>query len=179
MTSTNVRSWQFRLIRHASDLQTADLYLYPELDGSSVVEDYYDLDGAGQLEAYVRYVRERHPEWLADDAVPIYWTVQSAGGKKITETAPFQDSPADEFRRHLTRNFLTYFTWPQDAGTGERLDWYRLPVRNDRFPEFAKALAWLPSPLQPTCPLRSILESRAGHSPRLAAWLAADRPPRE
>lgn len=43
---------------------------------------------------------------------------------------------------------------------GDDKPWY-LEV-NDRFPEFAKALAWTPSPLQPTCPLASILRSRRG-----------------
>lgn len=42
------------------------------------------------------------------------------------------------------------------------MDWFRLPVRNDRFPEFGEALGWLPSPLQPYAPLRSIMASRHG-----------------
>jgi hypothetical protein len=175
MSSTSPHRWAFRYIKSDTEREVPDLYLYPELDGSSVVEDLDELDGVGQLEAYVRYVRERHPQWWADDAVPIYWSVRSPEPENIHETAPFQDDPDDEFRRHLAQNFLTYFTWPRDAATGEPLDWYLLPVRNDRFPEFAKALGWLPSPLQPTCPLRSIMESRSGSSPRLANWQAADR----
>jgi len=46
------------------------------------------------------------------------------------------------------------------------LDWFKLPVKNSRFPEFAQALDWTPSPMQPTCPLRSILASRNRIGPR-------------
>jgi hypothetical protein len=32
-----------------------------------------------------------------------------------------------------------------------------LPVRNERFPEFARALVWLPAPFQSHAPLRPIV----------------------
>jgi hypothetical protein len=55
------------------------------------------------------------------------------------------------------KNFLTFFTPPVDAKTGEFMNWWRLSVRNTRFPAFAKALGWLPSPFQQFAPLRSIM----------------------
>lgn len=138
-----------------------DLVLYPELDCSAMADDVYELDGQGQFEAYVQYLERRHPEWLEADAVPIVWSVHS-NWHGVFEAAPFT-AWGDAVG---WGNFLTHFTWPEDAITGEPLDWYQLPVVNDRFPEFAKALAWTPSPLQPTCPLTSIVRSRCG-------WYAA------
>lgn len=145
--------WLFRS-RRSGCLFRKDLVLYPELDCSAMVDDVYELDGEGQFEAYVQYLERRHPEWLQMDAVPIYWSIHSHW-EGVFEAAPFTNPAYDG-------DFLTHFTWPEDAHTGEPLDWYALPVINDRFPEFAKALSWTPSPLQPTCPLASILRSRRG-----------------
>jgi predicted GIY-YIG superfamily endonuclease len=145
--------WTFRSLRSGYEFRK-DLVLYPELDCSAMVDDVYELDGEGQLEEYVQYLERRHPEWLAADAVPIVWSVHS-NWHGVFEAAPFAHS-------YIGMDFLTHFTWPEDAATGEPLDWYALPVVNDRFPEFAKALAWTPSPLQPTCPLASIVRSRNG-----------------
>lgn len=133
-----------------------DLYLYPELDCSAMLDDYWDEPGEDQLATYIQRIKEEDPKWWAADAVPIYWAVQSDQGG-IYECAPFQ--PHYQFTESM--HFLTDYTWPHDED-GEWLDWYALPVRNDRFPEFARALNWLPAPLTPTCPLRSIASSRAG-----------------
>lgn len=154
--------WTFETL-HGGHRRTIDLYLLAELDCSAMVDDYYELDGEGQLAEYVQYLERRYPQWLDDDAVPILWTVAGPG---TYEFAPFQSgrfAATSEAGPH--QDFLTYFTWPYDRRTGDQLDWFKLPVRNDRFAEFAQALDWLPSPLQPTCPLRSILASREGTDP--------------
>jgi hypothetical protein len=124
-----------------------------EHHATSMVEDVGYLDGEGQLAAYVQYIEEGYPAWLKDDAVPIVWTVHSHW-RGLIEMAPFQadDQP----------DFLSYFSWPEDVKTGELVDWFHLPVVMDRFPDFTEALGWLPSPLQRTCPLRSIMRSRDG-----------------
>lgn len=145
--------WVFASLR-SGHIFRKDLVLYPELDCSAMVDDVYELDGQGQFDAYVQYIERRHSEWLKNDAVPIVWSVHS-NWHGVFEAAPFAHS-------YIGQDFLTHFTWPEDAHTGEPLDWYALPVVNDRFPEFAKALAWTPSPLQPTCPLASIVRSRNG-----------------
>jgi predicted GIY-YIG superfamily endonuclease len=148
--------WVFRS-RESNWEKQANLFLYPELECSSMVDNVHYLDSEGQFEEYVQYLERRYPEWLDADAVPIIWSVRSRESvDSIYETAPFQPFAPG------WGDFLTHFTWPVDIKTGERLDWFRLPVVNERFPEFAEALAWTPSPLQPTCPLRSILRSRAG-----------------
>jgi predicted GIY-YIG superfamily endonuclease len=162
--------WTFhtRLTGHE---HRSDLVLYPELDCSPMVDDVWELDGQGQFEEYVQYLERRHPEWLEADAVPIVWSVHGGWANGIFEAAPFT-AYGDSVD---WGNFLAHYTWPVDAINGEPLDWYALPVVNDRFPEFAKALAWTPSPLQPTCPLASIVRSRNGQyaAPAPAHRLAA------
>lgn len=160
VNAKNTGRWIFESLASGYE-KRRDLYLYPELDYSPMVDDYWDEPGADQLAAYIRGVRESYPDWWAADAVPIYWSVR-AEQDGIYETAPYQQfDPA-----HRRRDFLTGYTWPHDED-GEFLDWYALPVRNDRFPEFARALNWLPAPLTPTCPLRSIASSRAGICPSI------------
>lgn len=61
---------------------------------------------------------------------------------------------------------LTLFTWPEDPTTGERVDWFRLPVRDRARSTFWRALGWMPAPMQPTLPLRSLVASWHGQ-PRL------------
>ncbi len=143
------RRWRFQSRKSGFEKVTT-LWLYPELDYSTCVDDADDQSGAGQLAFYLDNLRRARPEYWEADAVPIYWFVRGDPG--ITEQAP---NNADE--RSLDKHFLTSFTPPVDAATGEPLNWWRLPVRNDRSPEFAKALGWLPSPFQEFAPLRSIV----------------------
>lgn len=152
--------WVFHYRRSGVAVRT-DLWLYPELECSAMVDDVHELDGQGQFEEYVQYLEQRHSEWLKADAVPVIWSVHNGWDRSVFEAAPFTawgDAAS-------WGNFLAHYTWPEDAHTGEPLDWYALPVINDRFPEFAKALGWTPSPLQPTCPLTSLVRSRCGHYP--------------
>lgn len=144
------------------------LWLYPELNCSSCVDDCWSEDGYEQLEHYVDYIEAHQPEWLRVDAVPIYWFVDGRGDNgrgNCFEAAPFCSNTLRLDRQGNHINFLSYFSWPVSVRTGEPLDWFRLPIKMDRFPAFAEALGWQPSPLQPTAPLTSILRSRAGRPP--------------
>lgn len=148
--------------------RSTDLYLYGELDCSAVVDEYDWLDGEGQLSEYIDYLEHNHPQWLEDDQVPILWSVR---GDQTAEFAPFQAGKfALEAAGGPSHDFLSYFSWPYDSNTGAELDFFKLPVRIDRFPEFAAALDWMPSPLQPTCPLRSIMDSRECRVRRPEGW---------
>lgn len=158
-------TWMFESSRYAGLVRKTPLQLYPELDLSSCVDDCWDDDGETQLDYYVDYVTRNHPEWLDSDAVPICWFVEGDG---VFEAAPFQHLEVAYPTVPIMwdrENFLTHFTWPWRMKNGhpERLDWMRLPVRFDRFPLWAKALGWTPSPLQPTAPLASIIQSRQGN----------------
>jgi hypothetical protein len=148
------RKWRFRA-RGADFEMVSPLWLYPEIDCSACVDDVYDLSGEEQLDYYVDYIRARHPDWWEADAVPICWSVRGDGVfEEAPNNAPY--GPTDN-----GENFLTFWTPPVDAETGEPLNWWRLPVRNMRFPAFAKALGWLPSPFQEFAPLRSIVMNAA------------------
>jgi hypothetical protein len=147
---TMTRTWRFRSLKSGFE-KVSSLWLYPELDCSSCVDDADDQSGAGQLAYYVDCVRRDYPQWWEVDAVPIYWSVRGDAG--IAEHAP---NNARDFALP-DKNFLTFFTPPRDAKTDAPLNWWSLPVRNDRFPEFAKALGWMPSPFQRIAPLRSIV----------------------
>lgn len=152
------RQWRFRS-RQTGYEHTTSLWLYPEIDCSSCVGDCdKDESGAEQLAYYVDYVRRNYPSWWEADAVEIYWSVRGEG---VAEHAPCNALSG--------RSFLTTFTPPVDARTGAELNWWRLPVRNDRFPAFAKALGWLPSPFQEFAPLRSIITKRVNMRPAASA----------
>lgn len=134
-----------------------EIWLYPELECSSMVDDYCDRSGEDQLAEYVRYICREYPQYWEQDAVPIYWMVDGSPEPGICETAPFHPQrPGMSF----DEDFLTHCTWPRNPETGEGLDWFTLPVRYSRFPGFGKALGWVPSPMQPYAPLRSIMTSK-------------------
>ena len=141
------RKWRFRS-RDGGFEKISPLWLYPEINGSSWVDEAEDQSGVGQLAYFIAWIRRRYPEQWKADAVPIFWSVRGDG---VFEIAP------NNARDIIGKNFLTVFTPPVDARTGEPLNWWRLPVRNDRFPAFAKALGWLPSPFEEFAPLRSIV----------------------
>lgn len=129
------------------------LTLFPEIDLEPYVEDLYDESGEDQFWYWVKKVQEKRPDEYAADAVPIHWYVD---GGTVFESAPFQ--PEGRCRGD---NFLSFYTWPVEDGH-KYVDWYSMPVVHDRFPKFAAALGWSPAPLQPTCPLKSIVASKLG-----------------
>lgn len=138
--------------------KTDRLYLYGEINGSAMLDDYQDESGTDQLHAFARYLSRNSRDELAVDAVPIFWSVR---GERTVEAAPWCPSST-----WLPEHFLDRFTHPREVRTGKPLDWFTLPVRQDRFPAFQKALGWKPSPLQAHCPIVSILRSRG-----LGGWL--------
>ncbi|WP_189910770.1 hypothetical protein [Streptomyces albogriseolus] len=150
--------WRFSS-RKTGYERVVPLELHPEINLSPMVDEYYDESGEEQFRQWVKVVRRECPKQWEEDAVSIYWGVSSPGNG-VFETAPFQRQFMD--RVPPVQDFLAYFTWPVHETTGEKLDWFKLPVVNERFKAWAEALDWTPSPLQATCPLRSIVESRGG-----------------
>jgi hypothetical protein len=120
------------------------LHLYPELDCSSCVDEC-DGDGQEQLQYYCDYIKRRYSQWWEADAVPILWTIVEDQG----EHSGFCCESIDRM--------ITFYPVVTNLKTGEPINWYQLPVGNERFPEFARALVWLPAPFQPHAPLRSIV----------------------
>jgi hypothetical protein len=145
-----LQQWHLQSRRYAH-AKVTELYLYPELDCSACVQELDDdATGDEQLRYYCDYIKNRYPQLWKDDAVPILWTVMGDGDGFGCEFAPCHSGIRDD-------NVLTYYHSPINVKTGEGVNWYRLPVMNRRFPAFAKALGWLPSPFQMTAPLRSIV----------------------
>jgi len=126
------------------------LWLMPELEYEPYLDEWWPESEMSPFWFWVNVVMQKCPDAYQADAVPIYWTVMPS-----YETAPFQKLSwqADDF--------LTSFTWPLDR-FGNRIDWFSLEVRHNRFKGFAEDLAWRPSALQPYCPLKSIVESKRG-----------------
>jgi hypothetical protein len=141
---------KWRLLSRGSDhVKITNLWLYPELNCSACIDDCYDQTGDEQLRYYCDYIQRRYSHWWESDAVPIYWAVMGDDDGFGCERAPFHTDDGN--------NILTFYRAPINVRTGEPVNWYRLPIINNRFPKFAAALGWLPSPGQLTAPLRSIV----------------------
>jgi hypothetical protein len=153
-TPKKLEKWRLQS-RESNHFKITALWLYPELDCSSCVDNVYQASGEEQLAYYCEYLRTayggRYRHWWNDDAVPIYWSVMGDDDGFGCEQAPFHidDNPR--------RDVLTYYYPPINVRTGNLINWYQLPVINNRFPEFAAALGWLPAPGQLFAPLRSIV----------------------
>ncbi|MFF9287546.1 hypothetical protein [Streptomyces griseosporeus] len=142
---------------------TEELVLYAEPDGSSMSDDYLPEEAdAEQLwrewtDRYaVTYHREQ-PDRYQLGEVPIYWFVTTPSFTGRFEAAPFAPNV-------LPENFLSHYTLPMNAETGERINWVRLRVADrgwnkttaDKGGFIQEATGWKPSPLQPTMNFLSI-----------------------
>ncbi|WP_202036272.1 hypothetical protein [Streptomyces mexicanus] len=146
--------WTFTT-RRGTYTQDAELILCPEPDGSSMSDDYLpDEISAHELwrmwvDRYAVTYHQRYPEKYRVGEVPIFWTVTSGSG--VFEQAPHS-------AHGLSEDFLTHYTHPVHAETGERVNWMRLPVMDrgwngttaDKGGFIQEATGWKPSPLQPT-----------------------------
>jgi hypothetical protein len=83
--------------------------------------------------------------------VPIFWSIVEDQG----EHSGFCCESVDRV--------MTIYPSVTNLKTGEPINWFKLPVRNERFLEFAKALGWLPAPFQSHAPLRSIVRGVLPH----------------
>lgn len=137
---------------------TEELVLYPEVDGSACSDDYLPEEiSAVDLWAYwikkyaSRYSQERPTEYRQGE-VPILWTATTTRRAGIFESAPYQLGWTD----FPDEDFLTHFTTPVHAKTGEDINWLRLRVLDkawnskqaDKGGFIQEATGWKPSPLQ-------------------------------
>ena len=135
---------------------TEELVLYAEPDCSAMSDDYTpDEADARELwrwwvDGYVVKYSQRHPG-NRPGLMPIYWSVTLPTATGVFEAAPFTN-------HGLSQDFLTHYTHPVNAETGERLNWVRLPVLDrawnataaDKGGFIQEATGWKPSPLQST-----------------------------
>ncbi|MFG1892644.1 hypothetical protein ACGFIP_01295 [Micromonospora zamorensis] len=166
------REWTFT--SQGGHTRTVPLHLYWELDGDPITDDWIpaEITAAELWENWLdRYVNQPTRPRPTPCAVTIYWSVQGPG---ISETAPFQDWTGRGLRRE-PENFLSFYTWPTDPKTDERLQWTRLPVvdklwrarRADKGGFIQEHTGWKPSPLQATVDIDQIAQAAGVKRPKL------------
>ncbi|MBW4419721.1 MAG: hypothetical protein KME13_10885 [Myxacorys californica WJT36-NPBG1] len=144
-----VRVWRIRNRRHGYEKDVPleaswEVSLDPISDNFTPKEiSAFDL-----LKQWIERVQHEYPNGL----VPIYWSVRAAK-HGVFEAMPFQCKLGGSPRN----DFLTFFTYPEDPETGERLNWLSLPVVDklwnsqcaDKGGFIQQATGWKPSILQP------------------------------
>lgn len=133
--------WTFRT-RQGSYQPTVPLRLYWEADGDWITDEFTP-DEISPRDLWDRWFSAN----AADGPVSINWSVR---GERIFETAPFSPSP------YISQDFLTHYTWPEHAKTGDPLNWARLPVADklwddnhtDKGGFIQQLTGWKPSPFQ-------------------------------
>lgn len=167
--------WTFHSTRSGHE-RTVQLALYWESDGSAMSDDYApDEADASELwrkwvDRYAAKYHQESPETYAPHHVPIYWFVMSVGGGGTFEAAPHQTLPDSFLQR---QHFLTSYTEPVHAVTGEPINWLRLPVLSrgwnasqaDKGGFIQEATGWKPSPLQPVMDVRQVARAAGIYAP--------------
>lgn len=154
---------------------TDELALVAEPAGADLTDDYTP-DEVGAHDLWRRWVDQHadmlHKEWpdqYRPGEVHITWGVTSPDRNGVAEYAPHarrlpMPSLIEGEPPYRPEDFLTHFTHPVHAVTGERLNWLRLPVldsgwnatRADQGGFIQELTGWKPSPLQPTMDVRQI-----------------------
>lgn len=136
--------WTYRS-RYADFERRGPLCLTYEITGATLSDDYTP-DEASALDLWSRW----YPQYAANGEAKIWWSVQDDGSTGLgSESAPFVDPDLDDF--------LTSYSWPEHAETGELLNWSRLPVRDrqwnkkqaDKGGFIQELIGWKPSPFEP------------------------------
>ncbi len=149
--------WKIRSLKSGHERQE-DLFGYWEVEMDPMSSDFTPAE-ISAFDLFLRWagrVRAEYPDGL----VPILWFVGSPTMKVEFMPFQFQNTP-------LSEDFLTHFTWPTNAATGDALNWLALPVidkvwnrkRADKGGFIQEATGWKPSILQPFVFLPSLIES--------------------
>lgn len=181
------------------------LVLLWELTGDAV-DDYWNIGEISAADLWHQWlvrnpIDEPAEATFGPGARRIEWTLDAAE-HCVMEAAPFQpfrkalnaaadaqyrraaidawcEPVADESWESDDPDFLDIYTWPRHAGTGERLQWSRLPVidkvwRTDNLPSLytktggfiQEATGWKPAPLQPYVNVHDLAAMSGLYSPR-------------
>lgn len=155
-------TWKWHSLRTGFEFNQP-LYLMWEVDGSTMTDDYLPSEiTAHQLWERWRTKLDERGFWheMGRPWVTVSWFVLPC-----FEAAPFQ-------RLNPLEDFLSFYSWPIHAITGERLNWNRLPVPDQRWtPDqgdkggfIQEVTGWKPSPLQPAVDVE-VLAASAGLVP--------------
>lgn len=162
MTKTTVQpypagtqwTWTSPRSRHT---WTEEIVLYAEPDGSSMSDDYLPEEADAEelwrmwVDRYAVTYQQRYPDKYRQGEVPIYWYVTLPTFRGVFEAAPYS-------RNSMSEDFLTHYTHPVNAQTGEPVNFARLPVLDrgwnkttaDKGGFIQEATGWKPSALQQT-----------------------------
>lgn len=131
------------------------------------ISDAYSQDDISAQELWQLWAKkanayhERHPKRFEPGEVPIIWSVTKTSLYGIFELAPHTLDPRSlrsQFSIDPHEDFLSFYTHPVQDGTGEAVNWLRLPVVDRAWNATARdqggfvqeATGWKPSALQPT-----------------------------
>ncbi len=156
-----VEVWKF-MIRKTGGEKEAALVAHWEVSHDPISDGYtpQEADAKALFNKWVTIVSEKYPDGL----VPIHWSVCSE------EPGTFEFMPFQFNHIKYDEDFLTHFTWPVHAVSGEPLNLLALPVidklwntsRADKGGFIQEATGWKPSILQPYVylpALKSIFQS--------------------
>jgi hypothetical protein len=165
--------WTFTA--HGTDYtQTQELVLYAEPHGSTITDDYLPQEISAQelwklwVDEYADLFHKRWPDLYRPGEVPISWSVTRPTVMGTFEAAPhitdWRTLPGMADAEAGQEDFLTHYTHPANADTGERLNWLRLRVLDrgwnktaaDKSGFVQEATGWKPSPLQPSVDVRQL-----------------------
>lgn len=142
---TDADLWNYRNKPSGEQRGPTTLALSWEVVGDPITDDYTPAEASAD-ELWARWVR-KYP----DPVKPVYWSVISPRGEGVAEFAPFLGDGDGE-------DFLTVYTWPLHATSGERVRWAALPVldklwdakHSDKGGFIQSATGWKPAPFQTT-----------------------------
>jgi hypothetical protein len=163
-TSNSERKWKVGFRKDIPPgFWTDTLVAYWEVDNDPISDDYTpdEISAADLFRQWAGVVRPRHPDGL----IPIDWYISGPNSAKF-ESSPFQFGRVDG----RDRDFLSFYHWPTDPTTGERLNWLLLPVADKRWNTkkstkggfIQEATGWKPAMLQPHVYLPSLESALRG-----------------
>lgn len=135
-------------------------------DGLTDTHTPAEIEAEELFQRWLRWL-EANNGWsknLGKPWVDLRWYVVMAPDHRGLEGAPFQVNNLEP----VMQNFLSFFTWPEHATTGEPLNWLRLPVldrlwrtgRGDKGGFIQEATGWKPSALEPYLNVELLLRAR-------------------
>ena len=156
------QTWRVKFLKHDGGWD-GPLVAYWEVERDPMSDDYTpdDISAEDLLRKWAKAVEGKHT-----NDIPIHWFVESPGHGKF-ENMPFQFNHAADVDA-APENFLSHYSWPENANTGERLNWLTIPIvdkrwnakQADKGGSIRESTGWTPAILQPFVHLPSLLNTR-------------------
>jgi hypothetical protein len=158
----NMSTYKFFDRRSGEELE-AYFEAYWEVALDPISDDYTPQE-ISTIDLLIQWAKEVQAEY-PNNLIPIFWSVNAKGVKFAT----FEFMPAQykHLPGMLREDFLTFFTHPISAVTGEALNWLTVPVVDkywnsehaDKGGFIQQATGWKPSALQPYVYLPALMNT--------------------